>query len=190
MHYDNPNYQPDLSLEKREALVSGYEMWNGTRHWDVHLNLRPKSSSISRAIFATQIGCAFADVERSILGNQVFNKNKSDGRYRIHRSVFIEKEHVDIHTHILLHIPTLQTHVTHYWDVDLEYLLRDAWYKRCRLTPDEKTRNFHWEPIVSGGINGYPLKECRWYGNTDNWDHRSSFMLIKTGPSDQRPYSL
>lgn len=176
MRFHNPNYQPDLSFETRNAITSEYKLWNGDYHWDVHLNLRPRSQHTRRANFTTEIGCAFADVERAILGDHVFRKNKADPRYRIHRSVFVESEQADIHAHILVHLPTPQTHVTHYQDVDLESQLRATWFKRCNLKPDKNLRNFHWQPIVSGGINGYPVKECNLFGNTENWDYRSSYI--------------
>lgn len=176
MRSEYQNNPSTISLEARRALASGYECWNSDYQWDIHLNLRPKSPYIRRPTFTGHIGCAFADAERAILGDQVFKRNKSNPRYRIHRAVFVESEAIDIHAHILIHLPKPQTHVTPYMEVDLNSYLREAWYNRLNLIPEKNKRNFLWEPIVSDGINGYPVKECKWFGNTDNWDDRSSFI--------------
>lgn len=174
MQYENPNAQPELHYEKRKSLVSAYEDWNRSCHWSAHLTLRPNCSTENRKRFSEDIGCMFADVERTIVGNKVYGRKKHFDRFRIYRAVYIEQENTDIHAHILVHIPTPETHVKSYWGVDLEKRLCEAWSRRHNLDSQQVMRNFLWQPITTDGIHGYPVKECLSIGNTDNWDDRSS----------------
>lgn len=176
MRNDNSTNQPELNLDTREALVSAYTSWNKTFHWDVHLTLRPKPLNQNRLAFTREIGCTFADVERELIGQKLFNKKRRHDCYRIHRSVFIEKEHIDIHAHVFLRIPAPKTHVAQYWDADIKQYLSKAWSKRNHLDADEEKRNFHWQLIATDEINAYPVKECLWLGNTENWDFRCSWI--------------